>query len=707
MIAESILWVLLVQSTACLAAGLAGSNLLRRRAARAHQVLLTGLLAALLLPATYLLVRHFQWGLLAAPTALPDVSTEVLAMEDTAMEDEATFEAAAIVPVYEATTAPVPWVAIGMIGWATATVLLLGRLLLRFVLGLRLLRRATLVETPALCEALRTAKDRISAAGPVELRTSDDVHSPVIWCWRRAPVLLVHKQPQNAKTCDWVGVFCHELAHWRRLDHVSGLLAELLAAVLPWHPLTWWARTRLSQLSEEVCDDWVLASGQLGVDYAESLLDLAPQRQMAFLPTVVGKERIMKTRIHRIVTDSCGNPTVGGRWTLGVTVLAIGIAASVALAQPGRAPRTPGQPQPVMEPGPRPARNQALALEGRRNVLERMLDQLRSQARDTEAALLTQGDPSSEKSQVLRGELAALRNHIQMAERQLANLGQPQPDGPVPPVRPMVERARRANERLLDLRAKAQQTRRELSEVGDTGSPRAQRLAESLKATQQEIRTLEAQLDRPQERAVATRGQVQAAELPARQRQNQAVRQQEQTRPAVQAERRVRPDQLQTKIKELELRLQGLEEQGKSDSEEGRALRNNLRTLRNELRDIRQATPATDTPAARQQPALRQQRAQLQQQIAAAEQRLAQLQNKNGDEAGQLRARLQRLHAEIQKIDGPVNLPQAAGPRKATAERPVQTEIEQLRGQVNGLNEQMRQMQKLLEQLVAQKEAAR
>ncbi len=45
------LWLLLlVQGTACLAAGLAASYVLRHRPARAHQVLLTALLASVLMP---------------------------------------------------------------------------------------------------------------------------------------------------------------------------------------------------------------------------------------------------------------------------------------------------------------------------------------------------------------------------------------------------------------------------------------------------------------------------------------------------------------------------------------------------------------------------------------------------------------------------------------------------------------------------------
>jgi beta-lactamase regulating signal transducer with metallopeptidase domain len=67
---------------------------------------------------------------------------------------------------------------------------------------------------------------------------------------------------------DWSSILCHELAHWKRHDHISSLLAELTICLLPWQPFSWLARRRLLDLSEEACDDWVIASGQAGTRYA-------------------------------------------------------------------------------------------------------------------------------------------------------------------------------------------------------------------------------------------------------------------------------------------------------------------------------------------------------------------------------------------------------------------------------------------------------
>jgi len=132
---------------------------------------------------------------------------------------------------------------------------------------------------------------------------------------------------------DWAGVLCHELAHYKRRDHICGLLAELAVCILPWHPLLWWAKSRLVRLSEQACDDWVVATGQTGTDYAESLLDLTPGGQMAFVPAVVSSKRGLAGRIRRILQDNCGNPRTGVVWALVVSIMAVCLTVGVACAQ--------------------------------------------------------------------------------------------------------------------------------------------------------------------------------------------------------------------------------------------------------------------------------------------------------------------------------------------------------------------------------------
>lgn len=102
---------------------------------------------------------------------------------------------------------------------------------------------------------------------------------------------------------------------------------------MPWHPLLWWAKSRLVRLSEQACDDWVVATGQPCTDYAESLLDLTPGGQMAFVPAVVSSKRGLAGRVRRILKDSCGNPRTGTTWALIVSLVVLCLTVGIAFAQ--------------------------------------------------------------------------------------------------------------------------------------------------------------------------------------------------------------------------------------------------------------------------------------------------------------------------------------------------------------------------------------
>jgi hypothetical protein len=110
-------------------------------------------------------------------------------------------------------------------------------------------------------------------------------------------------------------------------------LGEIAVCILPWQLLLWWAKSRLTRLSEQACDDWVLATGQQGADYAESLLDLSPGGQMSFVPAVVSSKKGLSGRIRRILKDNCANPRTGALWALAVSTITLCLALGVAFAQ--------------------------------------------------------------------------------------------------------------------------------------------------------------------------------------------------------------------------------------------------------------------------------------------------------------------------------------------------------------------------------------
>jgi beta-lactamase regulating signal transducer with metallopeptidase domain len=75
-------------------------------------------------------------------------------------------------------------------------------------------------------------------------------------------------------SADLDAVLGHELAHVRRLDFGKNLLYEFLTLPVSYHPGLWFARQRMTESREMVCDE--MAAAVAGSQaYAESLLQLA------------------------------------------------------------------------------------------------------------------------------------------------------------------------------------------------------------------------------------------------------------------------------------------------------------------------------------------------------------------------------------------------------------------------------------------------
>lgn len=692
------LWPLLWQSTLCLAVGLAASVLLGRRPAKAHQLLLTGLLAAMLMPGAYLLVRHMDLGLLvSAPPPAPRQAVEAPALMDT--YDDSLIPAVSEQAVPPTLSAPptmpaIPWRTLVLLGWLAASTIPLARLGLRFALGARLARMATSTDSVRLRHALETAKARLGISGVVRIRESARVRSPIIWCWARVPVLLVQSDAADSDAdTDWVGVFCHELAHWKRLDHVSGLVTELLACALPWHPLVWWARRRLLRLSEQACDDWVLAGGQPGVDYAESLLGLSVERRMAFVPTIVGKEKAMKARIRRIITDRCGDPRVGRRWAVAVSLLAVLATVSVAFAQrrPFDDRREVGEARERREP-------QERIMARQREALQRMLDELAGRIREKETLLRERGDELGEERPVIELEADLLREQAEQIERRLRNFerereeqraARPRAESPGPALPPEESEARfdEMNRHRDELGEEAGRIERQMGQLRDGQDEEARELQAQMRRVREQMGNVESEMANLQRaRAeMARAGAMEEAER-ARAESNQVREVSERIQDPSRRRR-----ELQVRMREVQREL---EQHPDRDNDEARALRRELDGIQEqiagteqELNQVQRGRPALDQgrqdverrrreETAVQRDELMARRRELGEQVRRTEREIQELQEQgrgNTDESRERRMVLDRLLAEMQSIEERARS-RSEGPARPRLERRADAE---------------------------------
>ena len=191
------LWECLWQSVVFLALGLAAARLLRRRPSRAYAALLVAMMAAALVPFLSAVVRH---GHLGAFPAAPEESVPVLAYASRLSQGrKCTPGPGRRFParhqhrtgIESLGSASIPWQVLLLSAWLAATLLLIARLVAMFVYGLAWYDRPITRGARRFNRPPNARPPGCGLAHGLQIRASDRIRSPVVWCWTRPPVLLV------------------------------------------------------------------------------------------------------------------------------------------------------------------------------------------------------------------------------------------------------------------------------------------------------------------------------------------------------------------------------------------------------------------------------------------------------------------------------------------------------------------------------------
>lgn len=157
--------------------------------------------------------------------------------------------------------------------WLSGVVMVSGRWLLGWLSVKWLSRRSQEIideDWNALSENLSA---ELGLRQPVKLLRAETTTAPMTWGFFRPVILL----PDNAET--WPAarrrvVLLHELAHIKRGDLLSQLVAQIACAFYWFNPFTWLAARRLRIEREQACDDAVLNTGAKASDYANHILEI-------------------------------------------------------------------------------------------------------------------------------------------------------------------------------------------------------------------------------------------------------------------------------------------------------------------------------------------------------------------------------------------------------------------------------------------------
>ena len=380
------------------AAGVASIALHRASAAVRHHVWLLALISALALPVLSLALPRWQVPLVevaaleksavsadasdfARPEpafAAPPLSRRASAPANEGVDrtpNPAGGRSDAAAPA--ASSAPrMSWTMWLLAIWAAGAAFVLARLLLGIAaVHLMARRTARIVDAPWLALAVELANE-LGVGRRLTFVESRTATMPMAWGILRPSVLM------PADAVRWPVerlriVLLHELAHVKRRDCLTNVVAQIACAVYWFNPLVWVAARHIRSERERACDDLVLAAGTHGPDYAEELLEIARVMRAGRFPALMaGATLAMAHRSQlegRLIAILDPKLPRSGVSRVRTTVAAAAVACMlppIAAMQPwtvaeaaGSAERkqipevevqTPAAPQPVPAPAPSP-----------------------------------------------------------------------------------------------------------------------------------------------------------------------------------------------------------------------------------------------------------------------------------------------------------------------------------------------------------------
>jgi len=178
------------------------------------------------------------------------------------------------------------WSAILLTVWIAGALLILARLATGIIAVWWMSRRTERVTDAPWLEQARSLAAALGISPRIVFLRSTGAAMPMAWGIFRPAVLM----PSAAD--EWPAerlriVLLHELAHVKRRDCLTHMLAQVACALHWFNPLAWMAARRVRTERERACDDLVLAAGTRGSDYADQLIEIARVMRSGRFPSVL------------------------------------------------------------------------------------------------------------------------------------------------------------------------------------------------------------------------------------------------------------------------------------------------------------------------------------------------------------------------------------------------------------------------------------
>jgi beta-lactamase regulating signal transducer with metallopeptidase domain len=167
-----------------------------------------------------------------------------------------------------------------------------------------------------------------------ELRLAAGEDGPITWGVIRPVILLPHSAATWPRA-RLQAVLLHELAHVRRRDSLTQLLAFIVCALHWPNPLAWIAARALRREAEIAADDQVIVSGVKPSAYAGELLSLAGEfRGRRGLAVAMAGQSALEARVKSALAPNPSRSGVSPMDILKVVSLGVAVTALLAFARP-------------------------------------------------------------------------------------------------------------------------------------------------------------------------------------------------------------------------------------------------------------------------------------------------------------------------------------------------------------------------------------
>lgn len=232
------------------------------------------------------------------------------------------------------------WIRVAAVVWLLGALAILARFMAGTLAVSRLARRSDRVEDGRWLSLAQRIAGRLGVARPMTLLRSGRFEIPVTWGIVYPVVLL----PDNAD--EWTDdrrryVLVHEMAHVKRVDAFTQLIAQLTLAAFWVNPFVWIAAHRMRVEREHACDDYVLREGTPASTYAADLLAMVrslgspgQSAQPAFAALAMARPDELEARMDAILDPAQDRRTLAPTPALGLALCSLLLLIPLAAFRP-------------------------------------------------------------------------------------------------------------------------------------------------------------------------------------------------------------------------------------------------------------------------------------------------------------------------------------------------------------------------------------